>query len=44
MLLTRLPPRWYHRLHRATEQVAVWRRLWEFASARQHDRYVRRRA
>jgi 2-polyprenyl-6-methoxyphenol hydroxylase-like FAD-dependent oxidoreductase len=44
VLLARLPPRWYYRLHRATEQVAVWRRLWEFASARQHDRYVRRRA
>jgi 2-polyprenyl-6-methoxyphenol hydroxylase-like FAD-dependent oxidoreductase len=43
-LLARLPPRWYYRLYRATEQVGVWRRLWELVSARRRDRYVRRRA
>jgi anthraniloyl-CoA monooxygenase len=43
-LLTRLPPRWYYRLYRATEDSALWRRLWEFGSARRRAGYVRRRA
>jgi 2-polyprenyl-6-methoxyphenol hydroxylase-like FAD-dependent oxidoreductase len=43
-LLPWIPPRSYHRLHRATEDSALWRRLWEFAGASRQDRPVRRRA
>jgi 2-polyprenyl-6-methoxyphenol hydroxylase-like FAD-dependent oxidoreductase len=43
-LLPRIPPRSYYRLHRATEDSALWRRLWELAGASRQDRPVRRRA
>jgi anthraniloyl-CoA monooxygenase len=43
-LLPRLPPRLYHRLHRATEELGAWGRLWELLSSWGGARYVRRRA
>jgi 2-polyprenyl-6-methoxyphenol hydroxylase-like FAD-dependent oxidoreductase len=43
-LLARIPPRAYYRLYRATEDIAVWRRLWELVSSWRRHRYVRRRA
>jgi 2-polyprenyl-6-methoxyphenol hydroxylase-like FAD-dependent oxidoreductase len=42
-LLARVPPRGYYALYRATEQITLWRRLWELVGARRRDRYVRRR-
>jgi hypothetical protein len=41
---TAVPPRGYYQLYRATEEIALWRRLWELVGARRRDRYVRRRA
>lgn len=43
-LLAQLGPRWYYQLHRATEEISVWRRLWAFVASRRRDHYVRRRA
>lgn len=43
-LLAHVPPRGYYRLYRATEEIALWRRIWELVGARGRDRYVRRRA
>ena len=43
LLLPRLPPRLYYNLHRATEEIGVWGRLWELASSWGGARYVRRR-
>jgi 2-polyprenyl-6-methoxyphenol hydroxylase-like FAD-dependent oxidoreductase len=43
-LLARVPPRGYYRLYQATEEITLWRRLWELVGARRRDRYVRRRA
>jgi anthraniloyl-CoA monooxygenase len=43
-LLARVPPRGYYTLYRATEEIGLWRRIWELVGARRRDRYVRRRA
>jgi hypothetical protein len=43
-LLARVPPRGYYQLYRATEEIALWRWIWELVGTRRRDRYVRRRA